>query len=243
MKGEMKPPFLGTRILTEVPLDEFEALLDREALFAARWQFRQGADSTSWERLKRDKVEPLYERQMAFVRSQSAISPAVAYGYFECRRIGNVLLVKGERREFRFDFPRERQSPNRCIADFFDDGFAAFQLVTAGGRVAEISSRQFSENRYSDSFYLKGLAAQFAEAAAEFGMLRIREELGAGEGAGCRFSPGYPAFPDLMAQRSIYDLLAAERIGVKITETCQLIPEHSTSAIVSVDKRASLFRP
>ncbi|MBN1282589.1 MAG: hypothetical protein JXA24_02305 [Proteobacteria bacterium] len=239
----MKAPFFGTRIVKDIPLDEVEALLDKEALFASRWQFRRGISADEWEGLKAEKAIPIYERQMALVRAQSAIAPAIAYGYFECRRIGNGLLVKGERREFRFDFPRERQTPNRCIADLFGRGFAAFQLVTAGGRASEISARQFSEKRYSDSFYLRGLAAQFAEATAEFCQRMIRAELGAGDVVGFRFSPGYPAFPDLMDQRKIYELLGADRIGVRITETCQLIPEHSTSAIVSVDEEAAPFRP
>jgi len=239
----MGPPFLGTKILTDVPLADVEALLDREALFASRWQFRQGADKAAWDELKAAKVIPIYERMMSMVRTQSAIAPAVVYGYFACERIGNGLLVKGEHREFKFDFPRERQTPNRCVADFFSDGLAAFQLVTVGSRISQIAAHLFAENKYSDTFYLKGLAAEFAEATAAYCHSMIRQELGVGETVGQRFSPGYPAFPALLDQRKIFDLLNAARMGVSITETCQLIPEHSTSAIVSIDEKAVLFRP
>ncbi|MFA4973357.1 MAG: vitamin B12 dependent-methionine synthase activation domain-containing protein [bacterium] len=239
----MDAPFLGTKVLKSVGLDEVEALLDKEALFAARWQFRQGAAASAWEDLKSSKVLPIYERTMSLVRSQSAIAPAIVYGYFKCERIGNGLLVKGERRDFKFDFPRERETPNRCVADFFPGGFAAFQLVTIGGKVADIAASMFSKNKYSDVFYLKGLASEFTEASAEYCHRLIRQELGAAESTGKRFSPGYPAFPSLLDQRKIYELLGANRINVSITETCQLVPEHSTSAIVSIDEKAMLFRP
>jgi len=239
----MEPPFLGTKMLTDVPLADVEALLDKEALFASRWQFRQGADQASWDERKSTKVVPVYEKTMSVVRANSAIAPAMVYGYFACERIGNGLLVKGERREFRFDFPRERQTPNRCVADFFSCGFAAFQLVTVGRGASEIATLRFAENKYSDAFYLKGLAAEFAEATAKYCHGMIRQETGVGETVGQRFSPGYPAFPSLLDQRKIFDLLGAARIGVSITETCHLIPEHSTSAIVSIDEKATLFRP
>jgi 5-methyltetrahydrofolate--homocysteine methyltransferase len=87
------------------------------------------------------------------------------------------------------------------------------------------------------------LAAEFAEATAKYGHRYIREELGVPEGAGERFSPGYPAFPDLSAQKSIALLLVPKRIGVSLTATFQLVPEHSTSALISIDENAHHFRP
>ena len=71
----------------------------------------------------------------------------------------------------------------------------------------------------------------------------LRAEVGAGDDQGERFSPGYPAFPDLSAQRKIAALLKPARIGVSLTRTFQLVPEHTTSAIISMDARAKLFRP
>lgn len=242
----MKPPFIGTRIVENVSLEEVAKLLNREALFASRWQFRKNLTTEEWERFKIERVLPVYERLILLCESKKIIEPRIVYGHFECRKQENALLVSSPgpaEKVHRFEFPRQRQSPNLCISDFFPDGFLTMQLVTIGDKIAEEGSRLFKENRYSDVFYLKGLAAELAEATAEHSNRIIREELGVAEHAGARFSFGYPAAPELLDQKKLYALLGGGRIGVKLTETCQLIPEHSTSAIVSVSPEAKHFHP
>jgi 5-methyltetrahydrofolate--homocysteine methyltransferase len=238
-----KPPFMGAQIISDVTIDEIEPLIDREALFAGRWQFRRGENSEEWAALKQRKCEPLFAKIVTRCRAKKIIRPMITYGYFECSRINNGLVVSNRGATHRFEFPREGKSPNRCIADFFPEGFVAMQLVTVGSEVIEETSNQFSQGGYSDAFFLKGIAAQAAEAMALFVHKKIRSELGVPEDMGERFSPGYPAFPDLFAQREMLKLLEAKRIGVTLTETCQLMPEYSTSAIVSIDPSAKIFRP
>jgi 5-methyltetrahydrofolate--homocysteine methyltransferase len=242
-KNTVLPPFYGTRILDELTVEDVESHLDREVLFASRWQFRRGGDAKAWEELKRNKVEPIYERMMALCRREPVIVPRIVYGHFRCEKEGNGLIVHGEGRAYRFDFPRERGSPNRCLCDFFGNGFVTFQLATVGDGATRAAASKFSGHEYSDAFFLKGLASEFAEATAKYGHKYIREELLAPEGLGERFSPGDPAFPDLSAQKKIALLLAPKRIGVSLTATFQLIPEHSTSALISIDEKAHHFRP
>lgn len=243
MTETKKPPFYGTRILCDLTIGDVEPYLNREALFASRWQFRQGIDSASWEELKAQKVEPIYERLMHLCRKEPIIVPKIVYGHFRCEKEGNGLIVHGEGRAYRFDFPRERASPNRCLSDFFKSGFATFQIATVGDGVTRAAAAKFKEHEYSEAFFLKGLAAEFAEASAKYGHELIREELHISEGAGERFSPGYPAFPDLSAQKKIVALLMPKRIGVGLTETYQLVPEHTTSALISIDEGVRRFRP
>jgi len=239
----MEPPFYGTRVLDAITMDDVEPYLDREALFASRWQFRQGKDSSSWESLKREKVIPLYEGLTARVRTRGVVEPKLVYGYFRCEREGNGLIVHDQSRAYRFDFPRERSSPNRCLSDFFGDGFVIFQIATVGEGAAKAAAAEFAGHEYSQAFFIKGLAAEFAEATAKYGHERIRGELGISKGAGERFSPGYPVFPDLSSQKKIAALLRPARIGVKLTRTFHLVPEHTTSAMISIDEKACLFRP
>jgi len=93
-----------------------------------------------------------------------------------------------------------------------------------------------------------------AEAMAEYTHKRIRAELGfAGEDdremekmlsqgyRGSRYSFGYPACPKLEDQDQLLRLLAAERIGVSLSDESQLHPEQSTSAIVVLNPRAKYF--
>jgi 5-methyltetrahydrofolate--homocysteine methyltransferase len=75
--------------------------------------------------------------------------------------------------------------------------------------------------------------AEAAEALAEAARRRVREELGIDVAQGKRYSPGYPAWPELVDQRQIWKLLDPERtIGVSLTSADQMVPEQSTSAIV-----------
>jgi 5-methyltetrahydrofolate--homocysteine methyltransferase len=165
------------------------------------------------------------------------------YGHFACERKGNLLFVKGERLTFKFDFPRERADPHRCLADFFQDGFVTMMLVTIGNEVAKAGADLFKRDKYTDAFYLKGFASESTEALASYAHRRIAVELGLDEDAGTRFAFGYPACPDLMDQEKLYKLLGGNRIGVVLSKTMQLIPEHSTSAIVSFDPKATRFIP
>jgi 5-methyltetrahydrofolate--homocysteine methyltransferase len=61
--------------------------------------------------------------------------------------------------------------------------------------------------------------------------------------AGCRYSFGYPACPDLTAQKELVRLLKADRIGISLTESCQMVPELSVSGFVLFNPHARYFVP
>ena len=117
-------------------------------------------------------------------------------------------------------------------------------LVTIGNEVAKAGVDLFRDNKYAEAFYLKGFAAESTEALAQYAQRHIANELGLADDAGMRFSFGYPACPNLMDQGKLHRLLGGNRIGVVVSsKTYQLIPEHSTSAIVSFDDTAARFVP
>ena len=130
----------------------------------------------------------------------------------------------------------------------------AFQLVTMGGRVAEVTQRLFEQNAYRDYLELHGLSVQLTEALAEHWHARVRAELGFGgeddadvQGLfrqgyrGSRYSFGYPACPDLEDRAALVRLLRPERIGVTLSEELQLHPEQSTDALVVHHPEAKYF--
>jgi len=242
----MKPPFLGTKIIDGINLHDLTGLINREILFASRWQFRKNQSPEEWEKFKHETVIPILDRLITWCEARKTFEPKMVYGYFGCKKQENALLVTSagqSPRIFRFEFPRQRQTPNLCISDFFPDGFVTIQLVTIGNKVVLEGARLFNEKKYSEAFYLKGLAAELAEATAEYGNRMVCKELGVPDGQGARFSLGYPSAPSLMDQEKIYALLGGGRIGVKLTETYHLIPEYSTSAIISISPEAKHFRP
>ncbi len=58
---------------------------------------------------------------------------------------------------------------------------------------------------------------------------------------GCRYSFGYPACPNLEDQVKLFQLLEPERIGLTLSETFQLDPEQSTTALVAHHPQAKYF--
>ncbi|MDR0415790.1 MAG: hypothetical protein LBH76_00460, partial [Propionibacteriaceae bacterium] len=60
-------------------------------------------------------------------------------------------------------------------------------------------------------------------------------------GAGRRYSFGYPACPDLAQRAVVARLLEPSRIGVTLSESCQLHPEQSTDAFIVHHPEARYF--
>lgn len=117
------------------------------------------------------------------------------------------------------------------------DSVALF-VVTAGSGIRDMANRWRREGRLLDSLALEVLALEAAEAAAEWlhrrldGLWRHSGLPGADVARGRRISPGYPACPDLDAQRVLFQLLAPEEIGLSLTGSCMMDPEASVSAVV-----------
>jgi 5-methyltetrahydrofolate--homocysteine methyltransferase len=100
-----------------------------------------------------------------------------------------------------------------------------------------------------------GFGVELAEALAEVAHKQIRLDLGIvsdDEGnslrdvrmnryPGARYSFGYPACPDLEQSRIIFDLLRPEEFGIVLSETFQIHPEQSTTALVVHHKEATYY--
>lgn len=258
------PPFIGTRVVRDIPLDEVFAYINEVALFRGQWQFRRGKmRSEEFNRFIEERVRPVFERWKHRAKEEQLLLPQVVYGYFWANSDGNDLIIYREDKQtewLRFTFPRQPSEPYRCISDFFrpiesgERDVAAFHLVTVGARVSEVERELFAKGEYQDYLYLHGLGVETAEALAEYWHKRIREELGiSGEDAqeirllfslnyrGCRYSFGYPACPNLEDQAKLMELLRPDRIGVSLTEEYQLVPEQSTSAIIVHHPEAKYF--
>ncbi len=147
-----------------------------------------------------------------------------------------------------FTFPRQSKPPHRCIADYFHSDrmdVSAFTCVSAGSRFSEYEGELFKAGKYHEYHLVHGLSVELAEALAEIAHKQIRIELGILRGEkpdlkdvkmvgyqGARYSPGYPACPDLELNRHIFNLLRPEEFGITLSETFQIHPEQSTCAIV-----------
>jgi 5-methyltetrahydrofolate--homocysteine methyltransferase len=154
----------------------------------------------------------------------------------------------------RFNFPRQvpdgtkRNEEQLCLADYFrpvesgEFDVAAFQVVTAGPAASEHAEQLRKAGEYSRELEVHGVAAQAAEAMAEYIHQLVRREFAVDQQRGSRYSWGYPACPDLSDQSKLFQILpATDEIGVVLTESYQFVPEQSTAAIVVHHPQAKYF--
>ncbi|MDQ2826301.1 MAG: methionine synthase, partial [Actinomycetota bacterium] len=256
------PPFLGSRVVKGIALDEIVGYVNETALFRNQWQYRpeKGENDADFK----TRIRPILREELGKATAAGLLVPQVVYGYYPANGDGNdVVIWKDESRTaewLRFSFPREGTDPWRCIADFFrpvatgEVDYAAFSIVTIGDRVSEATAKLFAEDRYGEYLRLHGLGVELAEATAEYWHRRMREEWGFADEdgrlvdmlvrqgyRGGRYSWGYPACPDLEDNLKVADLLDADRIGVSVSEDFQFVPEQTTSAIICHHPKAKYF--
>ncbi|MBZ0273457.1 homocysteine S-methyltransferase family protein [bacterium] len=250
-------PFLGARVVTDVPLESIFPLVNEIALFRGRWGYRRGKMSAEeYARVDREEVRPRYEALQRLVKAERIFEPQFVYGYFPARRDGDAVIVPSNGDALRFEFPRRAVVPEICIADFVreDADVVGFFVVSLGGGVAEREHKEFASAEFLDYFLLHGLAVEMTDALAEYAHEQMRQEWGVGEEKrlspqqlitqqyhGGRYAFGYPACPNLADNEKIFRLLDPARIGVSLAEGHQMVPEFSTSAIVLHHPQAKYF--
>ncbi len=255
-------PFLGSRIAKGIPLDDIAYYLNETALFRNQWGYRPESGEADAD--FKERIRPELRGRLDEAKAEGLLAPQVVWGYFPVNADGNDLVVFTDEtrtaERMRFSFPRQRKEPYLCIADFFrpaDTGtpdYAAFQIVTVGAGASARTAELFASDRYRDYVVTHGLSVEMTEALAELWHRRIREEWGfADEDApsltglfrqqhrGGRYSFGYPACPELEDNAKVVELLAADRIGVTVSEGFQLHPEQTTLAIVCHHPMAKYF--
>ena len=222
----------------DIDLNEVWKYLNKKSLFVLSWGLRGQTAKDSEE-----EHEKLFEEWKRKIIQENLFEPRAVYGYFKCHNVDGKLVVdhpSGEK--LTFDFPRSSKSKHLCLSDYFGrDDLVAFQSVTVGSKTSDLIEKWNKEDRYTDAYYLHGLAVETAEAMAEWVNHRIREDLKIGEKRGLRYSWGYPSCPDVSQHHIVWKLLEPEKSGMTLTEAGQIIPEQSTAAIVVHHPEAEYF--
>ncbi len=247
-----RPPFWGARVIRQMPLEIVLQFLDLDELYRLQWGAKN-AHGEDWTRLKAE-FDARLDRMRREALKLKVLEPRAVYGYYPAQSDGDSLIIydpgpwmnhpggngkKPLREIARFTFPRQPDRDRLCLSDYFapaDSGIvdaAALQVVTVGPKAAERFAELQGRGDYSEAYFTHGLSVEAAEATAEYVHRHIRRELGIDAKRGKRYSWGYPACPDLGDHVKVFELLPAEKeLGMQLTAAYQLVPEHSTAAIV-----------
>ncbi|HIF93520.1 MAG: methionine synthase [Myxococcales bacterium] len=197
------------------------------------------------------------------------LNPRAVYGLWPARReVDDIVLYSDEDlKDVVARFPMLRQQsvqasgkPNRSLADFvaprsqgIADYVGAFALTsgTETDDLAAIYEKDLDDYR---AIMVKSIADRLAEAFAELLHARVRKEWGYGADEslsnedliaeryrGIRPAFGYPACPDHLPKRTLFQLLNAAEAGIKLTETCAMNPAASVSGLYFAHPDARYF--
>ncbi len=170
--------------------------------------------------------------------------------------------VGGTFRTLRQQSQKAKGKPNLALADFIApkesgirDYIGCF-CVSAGFGTAELAAKYVSDHDDYNAIMVKALADRLAEAFAEYLHREVRtnywgyaseenlsnEDLISEKYKGIRPAPGYPACPDHLEKRTIWEVLKVkENIGVELTEHLAMWPAASVSGYYFANPEARYF--
>jgi len=247
------PPFVGTRT-AQPTLAELVPYIDWQFFFHA-WDLKGKFPAI----LDNPAARELYDDAQALLRTilqGASLRPHGIYGFWPAHAEGDdVLIADGPR----FCFLRQQSDhgdgrPNRSLADFIapaDDHLGAFAVAIHGAD--ELADRYVAAHDDYSAIAVKALADRLAEAFAEWLHARVRHEWYAADEhlsaedllkenfRGIRPAFGYPACPDHSEKPKLVELLGAEAIGARLTESFAMIPAASVSGIYLHHPQAKYF--
>lgn len=201
------PPFWGSKIVNDIPLEKAFEYINEVALFRGSWNVYKDRTKPDeeYENLLNNEIRPKLKELMLKAKRERLLTPTVIYGYYPCISKGNDLIIyrpakikddvlystwKGlidfnDLKEWtRFTFPRQNKDKYLCISDFFSEekdnkyDVVSFFIVTVGQKATEYAQELYKKNLYQDYLYFHGLSVETAEGLAEYWHKIIRKELG-----------------------------------------------------------------
>ena len=265
------PSFNGTRVIDDVPLDDLVPYIDWTFFFSAwelKGRFPQILDHPKYGSAARElygHAQVLLDR----IVDERLIKARGVYGFWPADADEESIAVYTDTDRTRelARFPMLRQQgvmadgrPNRSLADYVaprdsnrTDYIGAF-AVTGGFGVEEVVAEFKRDNDDYHAIMTKALADRLAEAFAEYQHARVRsewqygvaeqmthEDLLAERFRGIRPAFGYPACPDHSEKVRLFRLLDAERVGIRLTESCAMMPAASVSGLYLGHPEARYF--
>ncbi|MRT16683.1 methionine synthase [Vitellibacter sp. q18] len=157
---------------------------------------------------------------------------------------------------------KAKGKPNLALADFIAPKETGIQdyigcfCVSAGFGTAELAAKYVADHDDYNAIMVKALADRLAEAFAEYLHKEVRinywgyaseenlsnEDLISEKYKGIRPAPGYPACPDHLEKRTIWEILKVkENIGVELTDSLAMWPAASVSGYYFANPEARYF--
>ena len=268
---EIKTPnHLGIQEMQNFDITKLEAYIDWSPFFRS-WDLHGKYPNILKDEVVGEQASELFDDAQNLLKEifeKKLLKAKAVFGLFPANTIDNDdIEVIHDDSKYRFITLRQQLKkregvPEHALADFIapkesgiQDYVGAF-CVTTGFGTQELAEKYEANNDDYNSIMIKALADRLAEAFAEYLHKEVRtkhwgyasaeelsnEELIKESYRGIRPAPGYPACPDHLEKKTIWQLLEVEeRIGVKLTESLAMWPAASVSGYYFGNKEAKYF--
>ncbi len=267
----MKPTKLGIDILDDFDLTLLLDFIDWTPFFRS-WELHGKFPNILEDEIIGEQATALYHDAQNLLKriiDERLLKAKAVFGLFASNSVHDDIELYDQDREILNTFITLRQQskkrdgvPNVALSDFIapkesgiEDYMGCF-CVTAGFGTQELA-QQFEEahDDYS-SIMIKAIADRLAEAFAEYLHKEVRtrywgyasnedlsnEDIIKENYRGIRPAPGYPACPDHLEKKTIWEVLnVKENIGVELTESMAMWPAASVSGYYFANPEARYF--
>lgn len=253
-----KPKMMGVKNLKDIALAEVRNYIDWTPFFLT-WQLHGKFPRILEDETVGAQAKSLYDDANAMldeIIEKNLLQAKASFGIFEARRSGDDdirVSLDGEEkavfRTLRQQGKKAKDASNLALSDFIapeDSGvqdYIGCFAVTAGLGIEKLVEQYEKDHDDYNTILVKALADRLAEALAEMLHEKVRrdywgyaadenlenDELIKEKYRGIRPAPGYPACPDHLEKKTIFNLLNAEAIGMKLTESLAMYPAASVS--------------
>ncbi|HME88235.1 MAG TPA: methionine synthase [Chthoniobacterales bacterium] len=265
-----RPKFTGPREILPSIVDLCE-YIDWSPFFHV-WELRGRYPTLLEDPTIGKQARELFEdaqRILDEIASKNLLTPRGVFGFWPARTNGDDVdlfrdapAAGGPEKFATFHFLRQQMRKpvgqfNQCLAEFVapqaEDYLGGFAVTIHSAD--ELAAKFKSAHDDYSAIIIKALADRLAEAFAEYLHRHARIAWGFGQDEnlsnadlirekyrGIRPAPGYPACPDHIQKRTLFDLLAAERkIDIKLTESYAMHPAASVCGFYFSHPEAKYF--
>ena len=256
----------GIHVLQDWPLEELSDYIDWTPFFQA-WELHGRFPDLLQDSVVGEAATKLFADAQTMLQDliqHRKLTAKAVWGLFPAFGTSEDTLVLDS--TWRFPFLRQQVAkagdlPNLCLSDFvapedstLQDSAGVFAVGIFGAE--ELAASYQREHDDFSAILVKALADRLAEALAEALHAKVRQEdwgyapmeqwsnqdLIAEKYTGIRPAPGYPACPDHLDKKTIWEMLQVEEnLGMKLTESLAMWPSAAVSGFYLGHPEARYF--
>lgn len=240
----------------EFKLEKLKPVMDTKSLFSLNWKFGK---QSSWKekdvtleelkQLQDEWVTRADENRWICPQARFALLPAqsegdelVVYHPEDLSRVlgrftWTVVIGKNKGKKDLFSVAQYFHSRESGIMDL-----VGVQITTAGHALEGAVARFKEDNDTESALFLQGLGDRVAEDLAEYCHQLMKTRIGRAKSKdGERYSPGYPSMENLVNNRTLFEILGPEDLGISLTSANEFDPPSTTAAVVCFHPDAGYF--